>query len=1156
MLQFRESNCTDNFAVLGGCMMLTNNAQMQVEGLAGIGSERQGVQSRFANNVAVNGGAIICAACRNVNLREPLFINNTALLVGGAVYVLESHETFSIEQCTFENNVAFRGGAVGVDAAGDVRVSGNLGLVTLFVENRAVAGAALYATANSQRENRLEVVTSVFRQNSAVTTDELLLDSRITGSFDLVVNDDQFQSALEDPSVALRSESVSCGQGGGGGICLALDLLPAGAVADYIIRDSIIEENNAVVGGGIFAAISDNATWNTHENLQARCPDTRLFDSCRALRFVNVTIIQNFASAGAGGLFIHDPEALALQCNLQSSQVSLLQAMQEGSGELDAEETCTEIDRNSVGVGGFGANVGSRVQRLLVSNLFGPLRNHTSGQRLLPECTNDCSLNQTEGILVEVIDHFNQVITEGIQDAELAVNLISDNILGARRYVAEHGVININNTVGIGIGLPSAIVRIEAVQDSSLNAEIEFSTRSCFPGEEPGDIECIVCRPLQYTISPIRQGCRPCEDDATCTGGAALVPNDGKWHSTPFSPQIHDCIIREACSYANRTETLSAFYADRHALDEEVRSLNENIEAGHKPEFPQYNQCAKGYTGILCGSCAPGYGHFAGGECVECSTEQSGSILISTLIAVWLTFFVGINILTTLSSTQRQIRLAMYRIRTAEARQLEMQSRGLTTGPDGQISQPEDVGDDTSGSMDDRITSRIKLTEMLKILVNYLQVTSVALSINLNWMGAIQGLLSVEMAVVGVTSGSHFVPLDCTFNDRDNDTGTPNAIKVLWLRAVFPLILLSFFIISCRIYLQAKRLRMAASNAGRQNASSGAQHFITFKSYCVVIAIVVVFFSYINVTSEFMRTVNCITVDEDSTGHLYDIYAIETGKRVWAEDTSLYCFSGDHTVTGVFGILGLIFFSLAVILFILTWLPLNAQRLGDPAFIAEYGFMYQGYKEEWYVTFWEAVITVRKALISAAVVFAFPLGPNLQGVCALGVLILAIGVHFIFMPFKSFRGHPNVPRYAGIMLRAFKLTSMAEKWVRLNNKISLNALETGSLMMSIIVFYAGILFNDDNASSAGKVTMAVFTFAINMAFVGYMLYRLYYGAHVTINQYCDHLKRVHMEEDIIPDGVGPLSLLRRALAVYRYRSVFVEPVDDQKTTSNRFEEQL
>ena len=360
----------------------------------------------------------------------------------------------------------------------------------------------------------------------------------------------------------------------------------------------------------------------------------------------------------------------------------------------------------------------------------------------------------------------------------------------------------------------------------------------------------------------------------------------------------------------------------------------------------------------------------------------------------------------------------------------------------------------------------------------------------------------------------------------------PNSIKVLWLRTTFPLFVLAFFIVANGIAVF--RRRWTRTEPPRVH---GIKDYVTIKSYSVVTIIVVAFFSYISVTTEFIRTANCIRVDQSSTGHRYDLYAVETGDRVWAEDTSLYCFRGDHIVTGVLGILGLIFFSMTSILFILLWLPRNASRLDDPAFISLYGFIYQGYKEQWYATPWEAVIAIRKALIAAVVVFAFPLGPNLQGICAMGVIILAIALQSIVSPFKSFDGHPNVPAYAGQVFRSLGMEALARMWVSINNKISLNDLEKASLMASLTVFYSGILFYDENTSRDGKFIMAAFTFAINLGFFAYALYRLYTGAHVSVDLYCAHLKMVDPSK-AIPDGTGVIGLLLRAIIIYQNRDVF------------------
>ena len=159
-LELRESNCTDNFASLGGCMMLTNNAGLQVKGPSGLPPNRQGISSYFKRNSAIYGGAVMCTACHDVVLRDPYFIGNTALRSGGAIHVWESDHPFSIEQSTFQGNQALLGGAVSIQAAEEVQIRGSFGLKSHFIDNRAVGGGAIHASATSQRENRFHVSLS------------------------------------------------------------------------------------------------------------------------------------------------------------------------------------------------------------------------------------------------------------------------------------------------------------------------------------------------------------------------------------------------------------------------------------------------------------------------------------------------------------------------------------------------------------------------------------------------------------------------------------------------------------------------------------------------------------------------------------------------------------------------------------------------------------------------------------------------------------------------------------------------------------------------------------------------------------------------------------------------------------------------------------
>jgi len=263
------------------------------------------------------------------------------------------------------------------------------------------------------------------------------------------------------------------------------------------------------------------------------------------------------------------------------------------------------------------------------------------------------------------------------------------------------------------------------------------------------------------------------------------------------------------------------------------------------------------------------------------------------------------------------------------------------------------------------------------------------------------------------------------------------------------------------------------------------------KAYSVVIVVVVVFFSYIDVTSEFMRTVNCVEVD-DVAEHKYDVYATAIGNRVWAEDTSLTCFERAHKTTGVLGILGLVMFSLCTILFIATWLSLNADMLNDPTFVAEFGFIYQGYREKKQVTYWEVVITSGKPwclqLWSSG-----SLWDRIFRESRLGSAPTGTG-RSVYIPVLS--RVQRSPQCACLLWKVVYENQderSVQEMVGYHNIILLNGLEEMSLMASIFVFYAGVLFNDDNASNAGKYVIAAFTFTVNFGFVVYVLYRLYSG---------------------------------------------------------------
>ena len=191
-----------------------------------------------------------------------------------------------------------------------------------------------------------------------------------------------------------------------------------------------------------------------------------------------------------------------------------------------------------------------------------------------------------------------------------------------------------NNTLGIGIGSTSEII----FRSGGLKTNLTFSTRECFPGEIEASNECQLCQTDQYSFNT-SSICSDCENRAKCSGGSSLVPIDGYWHSTPFSPQFHECIIKEACKRTDRETVLRAYYEDNDKISAEIATLNAYISndggTTQRPSYDDYIQCSDGYSGILCGSCEAGYGHSAGGECIKCLKSRGLSIMIisvSTLL--------------------------------------------------------------------------------------------------------------------------------------------------------------------------------------------------------------------------------------------------------------------------------------------------------------------------------------------------------------------------------------------------------------------------------------------------------------------------------------------------------------------------------------------
>lgn len=69
---------------------------------------------------------------------------------------------------------------------------------------------------------------------------------------------------------------------------------------------------------------------------------------------------------------------------------------------------------------------------------------------------------------------------------------------------------------------------------------VTLNVRGCVKGEvSPSPDTCQQCLTGFYSLDPTQPVCDSCPADATCPGGASIVPVAGAWHSSADSAQVH-----------------------------------------------------------------------------------------------------------------------------------------------------------------------------------------------------------------------------------------------------------------------------------------------------------------------------------------------------------------------------------------------------------------------------------------------------------------------------------------------------------------------------------------------------------------------------------------------------------------------------------------
>ena len=219
----------------------------------------------------------------------------------------------------------------------------------------------------------------------------------------------------------------------------------------------------------------------------------------------------------------------------------------------------------------------------------------------------------------------------------------------------------------------------------------------------------------------------------------------------------------------------------------------------------------------------------------------------------------------------------------------------------------------------------------------------------------------------------------------------------------------------------------------------------------ILISVVVLYNAYLSLAMTAVDTFTCVPVrdgtslEENNSRHLY-----------WALDTSVECYGKEHLLLVVCLSLPLILFAVVFPMLFAAAL-INSHRKGTLS--SEWtketmGFLFAGFEERF--VFWDATILLRKAILSAIVVFGYELGEDLQGLLAVALLVLSLFLQTTFNPYR--------------------------------NELELNKIESLSLTVSVLTFLAAMILNSSTISSVpAEYTSAAVLLTSNIVFLAFLV---------------------------------------------------------------------
>ncbi|CAD7699384.1 unnamed protein product [Ostreobium quekettii] len=1018
--------------------------------------------SVFSQNSAIDGGALSLTRGHMVNLEDVQFFENVAVS-GGAMHlaVFEGTKGISGSRLDFTKNSGCQGAAVSI-VSEDRSVPGAPDLpqnsAQQSVPEFVVSFVDAAFTMNSIKAGGsgggglfvdhvgVECTNCSFVKNTCNSRGALGGGAMVLLDSSLNVIDSRFEGNEAGEGGAVHCEGFFLGQSSqflanralrNGGALRGVERLVEtedgmglNAVMLMDLTDCNVTENTAADrGGGAFVAPSDVGI-----GMLEGPRDSELVTPSQVLMALrNSQFLGNNAGMSGGALFSHLPDAFEINCVPNDSEPLTFRSL-----DVFQPELCGWTN-NTVAESGYGPVMATiPVSAKLVPDR---IEGHSSGKML-------------ETVVVTVVDAVGQTVNS----RDTLVGVTADErfgalVFGQRAAETEAGRANFSAT--FLTALPGSYEVNFSFPGIMAPMVLPVEVRNCVVGEVERLEErtCKVCETNLFSFNPLEEECQPCSEANAFCNGSTITPLKGYWHSTSRSVQIIECLHFEPCDYRNRTEILASLAAEAHASNKTLMG-------------DDYPLCAPGYKGVLCGACDVGYGRRSSGTCSECQSRRNSAILIA-FASIWSTLLIAFFVRSVLLDSQRYDHLLKKKLAEERLAQhvaahappveslegpMEERIAGASMPHSDEIDElpstrplAEDEGGDvrqgeerlssrqprpkrnlagmppkyrkTLAGIDHNYIRENRAPEIFKIALNFLQQVSIALAINLEWTDAIQRMLETLDFAGGFSNASAFFSMDCALAP----SSTPKSIRRMLINLSFPFMLVTF----CTIFWLTIALLKPASRR-------------VLKRRIIVTVWGVLYVSYFEITSRLIRTAYCVNADDRAIADAPDSIAFDS---YWSEDTDVKCWEGDHLALFVgFALPLFLLIPIGVPVWLISFLWLNRKRFDDLRFLGTYGELYKAFRARH--VYWEAVIMLRKALLSVVVVWRTPLGGELQGVLAVSILVVSCFAHLVFKPYSE-------------------------------ALYGLNEYETVALGVSLQIYLSGLIVNSDGTNDVARVIVSV-----------------------------------------------------------------------------------